>query len=81
MIVNCSGDIVNNTDPGLNTSVIYWKEPIFLDNDVVSSNVSTFSPGDAFELGNSTVIYNISDSSGNMDSCSFLVTVVGKQTL
>ncbi|XP_038072761.1 uncharacterized protein LOC119741140 isoform X2 [Patiria miniata] len=74
-IIGCPADITNITDTGLSNATVYWQEPTFTDNDRVSANESTHRPGDVFPLGNTTVMYNVIDISGNMANCTFLVTV------
>ena len=74
---SCPADIINATDPGLINATVYWQEPTFSDNDGVSSNTSTHRPGDTFGLESTTVTYNVTDNSGNMANCSFVVTIEG----
>ncbi|XP_022087623.1 hyalin-like, partial [Acanthaster planci] len=74
-VSRCPADIINSTDPGLSNATVYWQEPTFRDNDGLSFNTSTHSPGDPFGVGNTTVTYNVTDISGNVAHCSFLVTI------
>ena len=76
-VSSCPADIINTTDPGLSNATVYWQEPTFSDNDGVSSNTSTHRPGDTFGLESTTVTYNVTDNSGNMANCSFVVTIEG----
>ncbi|XP_038051960.1 uncharacterized protein LOC119724809 isoform X2 [Patiria miniata] len=74
-VTTCPGHVVNGTDPAISTSVVYWQEPTFADNVGIDDVISTHNPGDVFDLGNSTVTYTATDTSGNTAICSFVVTV------
>ena len=78
MLSNCSADVVNNTEPGLDTGIAYWQEPKFSDNVAIVSIESTHGPGDKFPFGKTIVTYYASDGAGNMVNCSFVVVTEGE---
>ncbi|XP_071804899.1 uncharacterized protein [Asterias amurensis] len=75
MLGNCPKNISRPTDPGSNSSIVTWTEPIVIENDGYVLT-STASSGDAFPFGQTTVVYSITDDSNLMDSCSFSVIVL-----
>ena len=79
MVSNCPADVVNGTEPGLDTGIAYWQEPTFLDNVAIVSIKSTHGPGDVFALGITNVTYYASDGAGNLVNCSFVVVIEGKK--
>ncbi|XP_071961171.1 uncharacterized protein [Antedon mediterranea] len=80
MIANCPIDIVNNTDPSINSTTITWDEPTFSDNSGRTSNSSSHSSGDTFYIGVTTVYYMIEDESGNMATCNFTITILDTES-
>ncbi len=55
-----------------------WNDPEYTDNSGEEAGRHlTRQPGDSFDIGTHTVIYTAWDSSGNLASCSILVTVTG----
>ena len=69
--------IIQATDIGLPTATVYWKEPIAEDNSGVQTLTTSHPPGSSFSIGNSTVVYTCTDSSGNSVSEILIVTVEG----
>ncbi|MEM0998796.1 MAG: PKD domain-containing protein [Bacteroidota bacterium] len=63
-----------NTPQGCGTFA-NWNAPVATDNCAAVSLVSNVSPGTYLNPGPTPVSYLGSDSSGNQDSCSFVVTV------
>ena len=74
--VNCPSDIYTTLDVGSSQISVSWIEPTAEDD---SGNVTlvfkTRSPGDLFHIGGLTVIYVFADSSDNVATCSFIVTI------
>ncbi|MEO1412236.1 MAG: HYR domain-containing protein, partial [Bacteroidota bacterium] len=56
-------------------ATVSWNEPIPNDNCSIVTLNRTHSPGDTFDLGNTTVIYTAADPSGNNGSCAFVISV------
>ncbi len=73
--ITCPADIMVSTDPGTCEAVVTWTEPITDDNCLVDGANSLYSSGDAFPLGTTTVIYVVTDDTGNEATCSFDITV------
>lgn len=75
-VLSCPSDI--NLSVGANSCTVNatWNVPSFSDNCNSSITVSsTHSPGDAFSIGTTTVLYTAEDASGNIANCSFNVVV------
>ena len=60
---------INNCEP-----MVIWIPPTGLDNCTPTVS-STNNPGDSFPVGTTTVIYTVTDESGNSNTCSFDVTI------
>ena len=57
--------------------MVTWTVPVATDNVGTTGSISgTKNPLDTFNVGDTTVTYSISDTSGNVGSCSFLVRIV-----
>ncbi|XP_033118991.1 hyalin-like [Anneissia japonica] len=78
-IIDCPNDITVNTTNGQPVAVnVTWTKPTAIDNSGETLELeSDYTSGEnMFVIGNTTVQYNVSDSSGNFnDRCSFTVTV------
>ena len=76
MFVNCPMDMTISNDPGVCQAMASWTAPTVTDCDNNDNPpTSSANPGDAFPVGTTTVTYNVSDTDGNMASCSFDITV------
>ena len=69
----CPTDVVVNSEPGVCTAVVTLVTPVTADNCSVAS-VTNDSPGN-FPLGTTTVTWTVTDGSGNIETCTQLVTV------
>merc|ERR1712054_621107 len=76
---SCPGDISKNAATGSTSATATWSEPQSTDNVGIVSTSSTHSSGDSFDLGNTEVVYTITDAAGLSDTCKFVVTVVDTQ--
>ncbi|MBK7938676.1 MAG: HYR domain-containing protein [Lewinellaceae bacterium] len=78
---NCPGNITQVNDPGVCGAVVTWPKITASDNcpGVVVSFVSGMASGSLFAVGSTTVVYKATDASGNMATCSFVVTVVDNE--
>ena len=74
---NCINDFSVNNDPGLCSAVVTYAAPTPSDNCGVASSVLTsgLPSGAAFPVGDTTVIYTVTDTAGNTSICDFVVTV------
>ena len=73
----CPTSFSVRTDPQRNTANVTWPPVVAMDNVGVQEYNSNHRPGDSFPIGDTTVEYNVTDTSGNKGSCSFVVTVEG----
>jgi len=74
-VANCPTDITVANDPGTCFAIVNWFGPTFNDNCMGGSVVGTNNSGDIFQLGTTVVSYTITDAAGNVEVCSFNVTV------
>lgn len=75
VIYNCP----NNITAPLSNNNVYWQSPWALDDCSSVSLSSNYSPGYAFPLGTTTVIYTAVDGCGNASYCTFNVTIYDDQ--
>ncbi|XP_071814131.1 uncharacterized protein [Apostichopus japonicus] len=80
-ISGCPNDMSAVIELGTQTAVVGWTEPTATDisGTVVLTSRSN-GPGESFSIGMTTVVYLFSDETGNVASCSFLVTVTTEDT-
>ena len=76
VIAGVSEDIQVFTDLGLCTAAVDWIQETSSDNCWIEEHVSSHMPGDAFDLGLTTVEISVADPSGNVSAASFTVTVI-----
>ncbi len=79
VISNCPANISLNIDAGLCTAVATWTAPTATDNCAIQTFTSSHNGGDAFPVGTTTVTYTATDIHGNMQTCSFTVTVTDNE--
>lgn len=74
-ITDCPADLTETAASGDCEMAVYWLPPTSWDAcmDMVSAS---HTPGDTFEVGTTTVEYIVTDPSGNMATCSFVITVL-----
>ena len=76
IITGCPSDrFVNMTGPGC-TQPVSWIPPTASDNCVLSSFIPSHTPLTPFPKGTTTVTYTATDMAGNIETCTFTVTVV-----
>src|SRR5690554_3382159 len=71
----CPSDIAQDVDAGSCDAVVTWTAPTFTDNCTGTTLTSTHNSGDTFPIGTTTVTYTATDAAGNVQTCSFEVTV------
>ena len=78
-IINMPGNMMMNTIQGMPYAIVEWKEPNATDNSGLIPNIksSHLQPAE-FVIGNTTVVYNATDSFGNTATNVFTVAVIGK---
>ena len=67
-----------STDPDLPSAVVTWDPVIATDNSGSVTLTSSHRSGDTFYIGDTDVVYNATDPSGNIVSRWFTVSVKGK---
>ena len=72
------GDITSNTTSGQDFASVTWIIPTVVDNSGVYTLTSNYNPGDNFTIGETVVIYQASDPSGNVGVHSFTITIKGR---
>lgn len=77
MISNCPGNITINNDQGTCGAVVNYTAPTASDNCSGASIIGNHNSGETFPIGTTTVTYTATDASGNVSTCSFMVTVNG----
>ncbi|KAJ8041572.1 Hyalin [Holothuria leucospilota] len=80
-IMGCPVDQTVTIELGLPSGPAFWVIPTATDiSGEVSLITQTNMPGDSFTIGMTTVLYIFEDSSGNTETCSFVVTVITEDT-
>ena len=81
VLVGCPSDMTSNTDAGIATSsTVVFTDPTATDNvDAAPSVACSLSSGPPFPLGDTTVTCTSTDVAGNVENCSFVVTVGGNE--
>lgn len=74
-ITGCPGNINTVNDPNQCGAIVNWTVPTVSDNCVGVSLTASNNPGDFFPVGTTTVTYTATDANGNIQTCSFDVTV------
>ncbi|HLP11508.1 MAG TPA: HYR domain-containing protein [Flavobacteriales bacterium] len=82
VIVACPSNISVSNDSGNCSAIVTWIAPTQFDNCSGSTIVQTsgLTPGSAFPIGVSSVVYTATDASGNASLCSFTITVTDDET-
>jgi hypothetical protein len=75
----CPSNIVQDTDEGDAGAIVSWTEPSATDNCTAFGSLTwtnSHSPGDFFNVGETSVTYTATDAAGNeSDVCSFTVSI------
>ncbi|MDF1673696.1 MAG: HYR domain-containing protein, partial [Vicingaceae bacterium] len=74
LIFNCVADTTVSNDSTMCGAIVNWTPPTYTDN-CGASMTSTHNPGDFFNVGTTGVTYTVTDSAGNVSTCSFNVNV------
>lgn len=75
--ITCPSDITVDTDPDECGAVVNYVPPMGTDNcpGAATELISGLAPGSTFPVGTTTVVYQVTDASGNTAECAFDVTV------
>ena len=79
LTLNCPADQIISTLPGASTATASWTIPA-TDSDcptgsTLLSQTAGLAPGDDFPVGVNTITYEATDDCGNIETCSFTITV------
>jgi hypothetical protein len=81
--ITCPANIAQNTDAGNCTAVVTVVAPTTTDNCGVASVTNNFNgTSDAsgtYPIGTTTVVWTVTDNSGNIDTCSMGITVTDNE--
>ncbi|KAJ8021267.1 Hyalin [Holothuria leucospilota] len=77
VITNCPGSITDFADDAFSGALVNWRAPDVTDDspgmlEVTQSHI----PPEFFAIGEHMVTYTFTDSAGNSETCSFMVTVI-----
>ncbi len=75
-VITCPGDITLQAELGECTAEVTWTTPVVTDNCGDSTVTCSFLSGETFPVGLTTVTCTAIDSSGNVATCDFDVTVL-----
>ena len=79
IFISCPANQTTDTASGLSTAIVVWTEPHATDNSGVPTNLTcNVESGSQFEIGQTKVICEARDLSGNEAVCSFIIKVTGK---
>ena len=79
VISNCPESAEYAIPPGTPFQDVTWTEPTAVDaiTGLQAAVTRSHNPGDFFPLGSTEVIYTFTDQTGNSNTCSFTITLVG----
>ena len=79
IFTSCPANQTKETASGLSTALVVWTEPQATDNSGEQTNITcNAKSGSQFEIGETEVVCNARDPSGNEAVCSFIIKVKGK---
>nr|MBS0037245.1 HYR domain-containing protein [Saprospiraceae bacterium] len=79
--VICPDDIVEDNLEDECEVAVTWNVPVPTDNCGVDTLIASHEPGDTFPVGITEVMYIVIDESGNSDTCTFTIEVLGADPL
>lgn len=76
-LIVCPSNIVKSNDAGLCSAVVTYTPPVGIDNcpGAITTQTGGLGTGATFPVGETTETYLVRDAAGNIDDCSFTVTV------
>ena len=80
--ITCPPDITVGNDAGLCSAVVTYTPPVGSDTCGASTTIllAGLGSGATFPVGNTTETYEVTDACGNVETCSFVVTVNDTET-
>ena len=78
-VVYCPSNQTLDTDPSQPTAVAVWTDPQTNDNSGKAPNVMcSHESGSQFQIGQTEVVCEARDASGNQANCTFIIEIIGK---
>ena len=78
-LITCPTNQTGNTDPSLAHATVVWTDLLVSDNsEQISTTTCDVQSGSQFGIGETEVICQAVDSSGNMATCTFSVNIEGR---
>ena len=78
-IIYCPANQTKDTPPSLSTAIAVWADPQANDNSGISPAVNcSLESGTQFQIGQTEVVCEARDPSGNQVNCTFIIKVIGK---
>ena len=78
-MIACPTNQTVNTDPSQAYATVVWTDPQVTDNSgQISTIICDIKSGSQFRIGETEVICQAVDSTGNQENCTFTVKVKGK---
>ena len=80
-LYGCPDDIITGTEQGTTYAIVSWYPPIAQGGTSTTTvtQVTNYTPGDAFNIGDTTVVYTLNDITLQVTiNCSFVIEVKGK---
>ncbi|XP_071786035.1 uncharacterized protein [Asterias amurensis] len=77
-VINCPEAISQSIPFGQSVAPVFWAIPAAFDNSGIAPTVTTnpsFTPGQQFQLGTTTITYTATDAAFNSASCTFTITL------
>ncbi|MEC9475648.1 MAG: HYR domain-containing protein [Planctomycetota bacterium] len=75
-ILNVPADLTLNPEPGTCGTTLTWDAPVVNDNCIDVELLSNFDPPSTFGVGTTVVEYTATDTSGNVTTAGFNVTII-----
>jgi len=79
VLIGIPSNMTVDSTPDVCGSVVAWSDPQASDNCGTSQFTTSHAPGSTFDVGTTTVTYEVTDVNGNLASQSFDVTVLDVQ--
>ena len=79
VILSCPANQTMNTVSSQSTAIAVWTDLKATDNSGIAPSINcSFESGSQFEIGQTEVICEARDPSGNHEICTFIIEVTGK---
>ncbi|EZH73046.1 hypothetical protein ATO12_18700 [Aquimarina atlantica] len=81
--IDCPANITQNVDLGLSTAIVTYTPPIGTDNciGVTTVQIAGLPSGSGFPIGTTTNTFEVTDSAGNTNTCSFDIIITDEDPI